>query len=204
MNAESIRAARAPLVLVALALSGFAGAAQADRAEQLATTVCAACHGADGNSAVPAFPRLAGLQAEYTVKQLTDYRGGRRKSEVMAPLVADLSKADIAALGAWYEGRKPAPGQTQDAALAALGKRVWSGGDEGAGQSPCGACHEDDARGTAGFPRLAGQHAAYTAQQMQDFKRGTRSNDKGRMMRVLAERMSDADIAAVAEYLAGL
>lgn len=204
MNAESLRLPRASIALLALTLLGYAGAARADRAEELATTVCAACHGADGNSAVPTYPRLAGLQAEYTVKQLTDYRSGRRKSDVMAPVVADLSKADIAALGAWYAGRTPQPGQAQDAALAGLGRRVWSGGDEGSNQSPCGICHEEDASGNASFPRLAGQHAAYTAQQMLDFKRGTRSNDKGRMMRSLAERMSDEDIAAVAEYLAGL
>jgi cytochrome c553 len=170
----------------------------------VAQSLCASCHGADGNSAVATFPRLAGLQPQYIEKQLEDYLSGRRKSEVMAPLMATFNRAEVPALAAWYAAQKPAPGTPGDAKLMQAGRVLYDDGNTTTGVPSCSGCHQDNAVGNERYPRLAGQHAVYTREQMQQFKKGARSNDKVRVMRVVAERMSEAEIAAVAEYLAGL
>jgi cytochrome c553 len=185
-------------------LLGGAQCAVAANAAEVAATVCAACHGADGNSVAPTFPRLAGLQAEYIAKQLADFRAGRRKSDVMAPLVANLDAGDMPALGAFYAAKKPTPGAVQDQKLAAQGKALFDDGNTATGVPACGGCHLPDGSGNERYPRLAGQFATYTSQQILAFKTGARTNDKGRVMRAVAERMTEAEIAAVAEYLAGL
>ncbi len=192
-----------PLTWAALAclLLGFAGAALASAAEQTATTLCAACHGPDGNSVAPTFPRLAGLQREYLAKQLDDFRAGRRTNETMAPIAAALDPGMIKELAAWFAARKPAPGPATNAALLELGK---ANGNPTTGVPSCSGCHEEDGTGSPRYPRVAGQHQAYTVQQMLLFKTGARTNDRGSMMRSLSERMTEAEIAAVAEYIAGM
>jgi cytochrome c553 len=182
----------------------ISGAAHASSAEETAKTLCAACHGPDGNSIAPTFPRLAGLQREYIAKQLDDFRAGKRKSEMMAPIAAALSAGMVKELAAWYAARKPAAGPATNAALLELGKSIYLDGNPTTGVPSCGGCHEDDGTGSPRYPRLAGQHQAYTVQQMLLFKSGARTNDRGSMMRSLSERMTEAEINAVAEYIAGM
>lgn len=173
-------------------------------ARQLATTVCAACHGEDGNSSVPMFPRLAGLQVQYLAKQLNDYLSGKRKNEVMAPVIATLKSDDVADLAAYFAAQKPKPGTVQDADLAGAGKVVYDDGNTTSGVPACEGCHQPNGAGNARYPRIAGQHQAYTIEQMFQFKKGARTNDRAHAMRSVAERMTEQEIKAVAEYLAGL
>jgi len=179
-------------------------AASADDARQVAATVCAACHAEDGNSAIPTFPKLAGQPATYLAKQLDDFRKGKRRSETMAPVLAGANAHDDAALAAHFSARKAAPGRVQDAALAAAGEQLYRKGNEAAGVPACAACHLANGSGDEKNPRVAGQHQAYVIAEMMKFKTGARANDRRRAMRVLAERMTEAEIRAVAEYMAGL
>jgi cytochrome c553 len=195
---------RLALPLAAAAcLAAFASASLAD-AQQIAATVCIACHGEGGNSVVPMFPRLAGLQSEYVAKQLNDYLASKRKSDVMAPVIAGLKADDVPGLAAYYAAQKPAPGKVQDDKLAAAGKALFEDGNTASGVPACVGCHQAGALGNERYPRLAGQHQAYTLLQMQQFKSGARTNDRARVMRAVAERMTEQEMAAVSEYLAGL
>jgi len=171
---------------------------------QLATTVCAACHGEGGNSVIPTVPRLAGLQAAYITKQLKDYLAGKRKSDMMTPVIASVDEGDVAGLATYFAKHKPQPGQVQAPQLIALGKALFEDGNTGSGVPACVGCHQEDGAGNERYPRVAGQHQAYTIDQMMHFKNGTRTNDRIKMMRTVAERMTDEEVRAVAEYLAGL
>jgi cytochrome c553 len=189
-----------------LGAGAFLGAAPAAAAAaaDIAASLCAACHGEGGNSVVPTFPKLAGQQTDYLAKQLTEFLSGKRKSEVMAPAIASLKSGDVPGLAAYYAAQKPVPGKVEDPALAAAGKKLYDDGNEANGVPACGGCHLEKGEGNERFPRVAGQHQAYAVQQMMDFKTGARNNDKGRVMRVVAERMTEAEMKAVAEYLAAL
>lgn len=187
----------------ALTAAAFAPARAADTA-QIVATVCAACHGEDGNPVVPMFPKLAGLQVEYLRKQLMDFKTGKRKNDVMAPAMAQVGEGDIPALADWYAAKKTAPGAVQDAKLAEAGKRLYDDGNVDSGVPACVGCHQEGAKGNPRYPRLAGQHAAYTMAQMALFKSGARNNDRAHSMRSVADRMTDDEMAAVAEYLAAL
>lgn len=171
---------------------------------QIVTTTCAACHGEDGNSPAPNFPKLAGLQAEYIVKQLKDVVSGKRKSDVMGPIIGNLSSDDFAGIAAHYSAQKPSPGKVDDPGLAGAGKRLFEDGNTESGVPACVGCHQPGAVGNERFPRLAGQHQAYTLQTLADLKSGQRANDRGRVMRAVAERMTEEEMKAVAAYLAGL
>ena len=127
-----------------------------------------------------------------------------KQSQSMAPSLATVKAGDVPGLAAFYAAQKPLPGKVEDSALTAAGKKLYDGGNEASGVAACGSCHLPKGEGDANNPRLAGQHPAYTIQQMNDFKAGTRNNDKGRVMRVVAARMTESEIRAVAEYLAGL
>jgi cytochrome c553 len=153
---------------------------------------------------VAMFPKLAGLQAEYIDKQLRDFLSGKRKNDAMTPFLANIKAGDIAGLAAYYAAQKPLPGKVEDAALAAKGKLVFDDGNTGSGVPACVGCHQPGAAGNERYPRLAGQHQAYTADQMRKFKTGARNNDRAKVMRAVAERMTEEEIVAVSEYLAGL
>jgi cytochrome c553 len=181
-----------------------ASAADAGRVEMLATTVCHTCHMPDGNSTVPLFPKLAGQQPEYIAKQLADFIAGRRINEAMAPFLPQVKSADIAGLAAYYSAQARKPGTVEDAAIAAAGRKLYDDGNEESGVPACSGCHEAAGEGSDRFPRLAGQHQTYTAQELLRFKNGERTNDKGKVMRAVAERLTEDEIRAVAEYLAGL
>ena len=172
-------------------------------AQQIVTTVCAACHGADGNSVVPTFPKLAGQHMKYLAQQINDFKTGKRKSDIMAPNVQNLSLLEIAELTVYFSTQKPVPGTVEDKPLAEAGRKVYEEGNLDAGIPACISCHKEKAAGDIRYPRLAGQHQAYTLQQLSDFKAGARTNDKGKLMQNIAGRLSEQDMKAVAEYLAG-
>jgi cytochrome c553 len=166
--------------------------------------VCAACHGEAGRSVAPTFPNLAGQQAEYLQKQLTDFAKGRRMNEVMTAALAQVPRSDFPVLVAYYSAQAPVPGKNGNVALAAAGRKLFEEGDWPVGIPPCRSCHGEHGAGSDRYPRLAGQNPSYTLQQLTDFRSGARHNDARRMMREVASRLNDAQIKALAEYLAAL
>jgi cytochrome c553 len=185
-------------------------AQDAAKAQGIAGQVCAACHAADGNSTAPANPKIAGQIPEYLHKQLADFKpqGGKkpvRESPIMLGMVANLSDADMKGLAAFYAGQKLKPAAAADKNLAALGQKLWRGGNATTGVPACAGCHGPAGAGMPGqFPRLAGQYAEYIAAQLKAFKEGARANDPNGMMRGVTARMTEREIRAVAEYAAGL
>jgi len=171
--------------------------------KEIATKVCAACHGADGNSAVPTFPKLAGQHSSYISKQLHDFKTDKRADPIMAAQAKALSDADIINLSAYFTGQKIKLGNA-DAAKIALGESVYRGGNTKTKVTACAACHSPTGMGNAAakFPALSGQHQTYIKKQLNDFKKeGGRSNDPSSIMRDIAANMSDKEIDAVAEYI---
>jgi cytochrome c553 len=187
-----------------VALAALVPVVQAADAKELAATVCLPCHGEVGNSVVPMFPKLAGQREIYLAKQLNEFISGKRKNEIMAPITATLSKDDVPGLAAFYAAQTQTPGNVADAALADAGKKLYDDGNTESGVPACMGCHQPKGEGNERYPRLAGQHQTYTLQQMADFKAGNRANDKGKVMRAVAERMTDQEMKAVSEYIAGL
>ncbi len=183
-------------------------AAKADpaQAQQIVTKVCAACHAADGNSTTPANPVLAGQHAEYIAKQLADFKGNtERKNPVMLGMSSSLSAQDMKNLGAYFETQKPKTRAARDPALVKLGQQIYRGGIMAKSVAACTSCHGPNGAGMpAQYPRLAGQFPEYIAAQLQGFRAGERANDPNRMMRAVAARLSDQEIKAVSEYIAGL
>lgn len=167
--------------------------------------VCAACHGADGNSKNPQYPKIAGAAAPYLYKQLTDYKEGRRANAVMAGIVAALSDQDMRDLAAYFATQTRSQG-TADETQVELGKLVFMGGNSATGVPACAGCHAPNGAGNpaARFPSLAGQHAEYVTIQLHAFSKGERANDAGQMMRNIASKLSDSEIEAVSEYVSGL
>ena len=180
------------------------------RGQQISGQVCAACHGGDGNSPLSPNPILAGQHAEYIQKQLSNFKaqGGKpaeRPSAIMSGIVANLSADDMRHLGAFFEAQKPRPRAARDAELVKVGEAIYRGGILAKGVAACGACHGPSGAGVpAQFPRLAGQFSEYTAAQLKAFRSGERANDPNRAMRAISEKLSDREIAAVAEYISGL
>lgn len=180
-----------------------------EKAAPIATTVCAGCHGADGNSPLAANPRLSGQVPQYITKQLTNFKDADkptgRKSAIMQGMVATLTPEDMTNLGAYFSKQKPAPASASNKELALAGEKLYRGGDSGRGIPACSGCHSPNGAGIpAQYPRLAGQYAEYLVLQLKAFRSGERANDPNRMMQMVAEKMSDRDMAAVAEYLQGL
>lgn len=201
------------LVAALAAPSAFANTAAAvpaskgdpKAAETIVNQVCAGCHSVDGNSAVPANPKLAGLNAEYIDKQLTNFKSGDRKNAVMSGIVASLNPQDMLNLAAYFSAQQPKPGTSKDQELALQGQKIFRGGVQGAGVPACASCHGPQGKGVpVQFPRLAGQHSDYIYAQLNNFRLGTRANDGAKMMRTIAAKMTDADMKAVASYIQGL
>ena len=182
----------------------------AAKGQGIASQVCAACHAADGNSPAAANPKLAGQVYEYLHKQLVNYKpqaGKRaaRENAVMAGMVANLSVADMQNVAAYYASQKLKPAAAKDKELAALGQKIYRGGNTATAVAACSGCHGPSGAGIpAQYPRISGQFAEYIEVQLKAFRSGTRSNDPNGMMRGVAGRMSDREIQAVAEYVAGL
>ena len=203
-----IRACALAVGLVLAAASAYGQ--DAAKAQGIAAQVCAACHAADGNSIGPANPKIAGQHPEYLHKQLSDFKGqaGKkpvRDNAVMTSMVANLSEVDMKNLAAYFAGQKLKPAAAADKDLAALGQKVWRGGNAQNGVPACAGCHGPTGAGIpAQYPRVAGQYSEYLAAQLRAFKEGDRANDPNGMMRAVAGRMSEREIKAVAEYAAGL
>jgi cytochrome c553 len=172
------------------------------RARQLVTTVCANCHGADGNSTQPSYPKLAGLQAAYIKKQIREFVSGARKHEAMSPVALRLTEDEVQALADFFSGKSPSPGQDGDPQLAARGRAIYFEGNVAAGLPSCDGCHAADGTGSPRFPRLAGQHADYLYKQLDDIKHGRRNTSP--LMRAVSERLSADEMRALAVYLGGL
>lgn len=175
------------------------------QAGQEKSTTCTACHGPDGNSSNPQWPKLAGQHARYTYEQLLAYQNGDRSDPVMSAQVRSLSDEDMRDLSAYYAEQTVQPG-TADPDVAELGESIYRGGNLESGVAACTACHGPQGRGIpmADYPRLGGQHATYVIQQLNAYRDGDRTTDPNGMMRDIASRMTDEEIEAVAEYIQGL
>jgi cytochrome c553 len=191
--------------IAGLSLLGTALAAGDPEAGKTKSATCTACHGPDGNSIAPNFPKIAGQHEDYLLKQLMDYKAGNRVNATMTGMVAALNEQDMKDLAAYYATQKVTIGEA-DPTKVELGERIYRAGDQATGVSACAACHGPTGKGNpmANFPKLKGQHAQYTTDQLNYFRDGTRNNDAGAMMRSIAGRMSDEQIEAVAQYIQGL
>ncbi len=193
-------------VVTSVALTGVSVAAGDATAGKAKAQACFACHGVNGNSTNPVWPKLAGQHADYIAKQLADFKAGKKRTDpLMMGQVASLSSQDMADLGAFFATQTMSPGAA-DEKLVAAGEKLYRGGNKDKGIAACIACHGPTGAGNpaAKFPKLSGQHAAYVEKAMKDFRSGKRKNDINKMMRSIAEKMSDKEIKAVASYISGL
>ena len=200
-------------VLVLSAAASFAAdpapAAPAPKAKpdlvkgQASFATCSGCHGADGNSGTPANPKLAQQHPEYIVKQLQEYKSGKRANAIMSGIAAGLTEEDMKNIAFWVTTSKAKPGNATDKELVALGERIYRGGIKERQITACAGCHSPNGAGIpAQYPRLSGQHAEYTANQLTYFRDGVRKNNL--IMSQAAARLNDREIKALADYIAGL
>ncbi|ABR90409.1 cytochrome c, class I [Janthinobacterium sp. Marseille] len=166
-------------------------------------TACIACHGAAGNSSIAENPKLTGQHGAYIHKQLVDFKGPARNNAIMAPIAKGMTEEDIQNVIAYLAKQKPSPGAAKNKDTVELGKKIYRGGIAEKNVPACAACHSANGAGLpAQYPRLAGQHQTYTAAQLINFRNGTRKNSEP--MTTVAKRMSDEEIQAVSDYVAGL
>ena len=164
---------------------------------------CAACHGADGNSGTPANPKLAQQHPEYLVKQLQEFKSGKRANAIMMGFAAGLSEDDMKNMSFWLASKQAKPGFAKDKELVALGERIYRGGIQERQVAACAGCHSPTGAGIpAQYPRLSGQHAEYTTTQLTNFRDGIRKNSL--QMNQVAAKLNDREIRALADYIAGL
>ena len=165
--------------------------------------MCAACHGADGNSGTPANPKLSQQHPEYLLKQLQEFKSGKRKNAIMQGMAAALSEDDMKNIAYWVTSKKAKPGFAKDKELVALGERIYRGGVADRQIAACAGCHSPTGAGIPSqYPRLSGQHADYTAAQLTAFRDGIRTNSQP--MTQVAAKLNDREIRALADYVAGL
>ncbi len=201
------------LAACAFVLSGevMAGTKGNPESGKAMAAMCAGCHGDDGNSFVADFPRLAGQYGDYIAKQIADFQKGHRaNNDTMAGMAATVASVqDAKDLGAYFESQKMAkkPLAPVDKKLAAAGKKLYNEGNPRTGVYGCVNCHGKNGKGKAAsistFPVIGGQHKDYLIKQLKDFRAGTRANDPGGMMADIAKKLSDKEIEAVANFLAG-
>jgi cytochrome c553 len=204
---------------VAAGFVGFVAEAKAadaakpdlDRGKAIATQVCASCHGADGNSASGSFPKLAGQHPEYLVKQLHDFKAqpgakaAARVNPVMVGFASALSDQDTANVAAYFASQTPKPGVAHDALTVPLGQKIYRGGIAEKAVPACASCHGPTGQGLpVQYPRLSGQWADYTAAQLAAFQQGVGARNNSEPMHQISTRLSDGEIKAVADYIAGL
>jgi cytochrome c553 len=173
------------------------------RAEEIVSGRCFLCHGLEGESASPVFPRLAGQHSEYIAKQLGEFKSGKRKSDTMKPQAEDLTPDEMKSLGVFFEAKKAGPRPVRDAELLAVGKFVFNRGNQFSGLPACSSCHGAKGLGTPQLPRLAGQHPRYTEDQLKQFSSRERNNDNA-VMHTVASKLTELERHAVAEYIATL
>lgn len=199
----SLLATTALALFVAFVASAPAAAADLKRAQEIVEGKCFICHGIEGESSSPVFPRLAGQHAAYVSRQLADYASGKRKSSAMQPMVEGLTKSDFDALGLWFEKREVHQHAIEDTDLALVGRFIYARGNPFTGVPACASCHGPVGQGTATLPRLAGQHAAYTERQLKQFNQRERTNDN-QVMHQIASKLTELEAKAVASYISGL
>ncbi|MFO1192144.1 MAG: c-type cytochrome [Rhodoferax sp.] len=197
------------MALTASAASAFAQDAKAAPAKpdpakgEASFAACAACHGADGNSTTPTFPKLAQQHPQYIVKQLQEFKSGKRNNAVMKPFATALSDADMQNIAAWLASKPGKAGFAKDKDLVRLGEKIYRGGIADRQIAACAGCHSPNGAGIpAQYPRLSGQHPDYTIAQLTAFRDGVRQNNA--QMTQVAAKLNDREIRAVADYIAGL
>lgn len=206
--ARTLQTALAPALALALATPLMAAEpaapAKPDLAKGQATAqVCAACHSADGTRGISANPILQGQHPEYLVKQLAEFKAGKRQNPIMQGMAAALSEEDMRNVAAFYASKQAEPGAATDKELVQLGEKIYRGGIAERNIPACAGCHSPSGAGIpAQYPRLSGQHAEYTASQLNAFRAGTRANSA--QMTGVAAKMNDREIKAVSDYIAGL
>lgn len=199
--------------LAAVSLSSFSEEAKHDAAkvakpdlvkgEASYAAVCAACHGADGNSGSPAYPKLAHQHPEYLVKQLQEFKSGKRANAIMSGFAGTLADEDMKNIAYWLTAQKPKTGFAKDKELVTLGEKIYRGGIADRQVPACAGCHSPNGAGIPSqYPRLSGQHSDYTTAQLVSFRDGVRKNSLP--MSQVAAKMNDREIKAVADYIAGL
>ncbi|MDP2134872.1 MAG: c-type cytochrome [Sulfuritalea sp.] len=182
----------------------------AARGQPLASTVCAACHGADGNSTLAVNPKLAGQHPEYLLKQMKNFKAAdgkqpERVNAIMNGMIAAFDEGQLRDMAAYFASQKQTGEAAKNRETIELGQKLYRGGDQAKGLPACAACHGPAGAGIpAQYPRIAGQFAEYTEAQLKSFREGTRANDPNKMMRMVALKMTDAEIRAVSDYVAGL
>ncbi|NWA28092.1 cytochrome c4 [Pseudomonas gingeri] len=193
-------------LLLTLGITGLAQAAGDAKAGQAKAAVCGACHGPDGNSMAPNFPKLAGQGERYLTKQMQDIKSGKRTVLEMTGLLTNLSDQDLSDIAAYFSSQQGSVGAA-DPKVVAHGEELFRGGKLDQGMPSCIGCHSPNGAGNAaaGFPHLSGQHAQYVAKQLTDFREGNRTNDGDtKIMQSIAAKMSNKDIEAVSSYVQGL
>jgi len=185
-------------------LAPFASAADpSPRVAEIIASRCALCHGPDGQSASAVYPRLAAQHPDYLVKQLKDFRDGRRKSDTMTDMAKDLTDADVAGLAAFFAAKKAGSRQPGDVDLAGVGRFIYQRGNPYSGVPACSSCHGPNGHGTQQLPRLAGQHPAYLESQLKEFSKRERTNDNA-VMHTVAAKLTELELRSVAVYVGSL
>lgn len=205
MKARTLLIGALPLVCTMAMAATPAPAAKPDLAkgQALATQVCAACHTADGSRGSPANPILAGQHPEYLVKQLQEFKSGKRNNAIMKGFATALSDDDMRNIAYWLTSKPAKAGFAKDKDLVAMGERIYRGGIADRQIAACAGCHSPNGAGIpAQYPRLSGQHADYTVSQLNMFRDGSRANSI--QMTQVAAKLNDKEIKAVADYIAGL
>ena len=173
------------------------------KGQAISTQVCAACHTADGSRGAPANPIIAGQHPEYLVKQLTEFKSGKRKNPIMQGFAAQLSEDDMRNVAAFYASKSAKPGFAKNKDSVALGAKIWRGGLPDREIAACAGCHSPTGAGIPShYPRLASQHGDYTEAQIVAFRNGSRTNSPE--MTVLTQKMTDREVKAVSDFIAGL
>ena len=197
-----------PLTSVAAGHSG--SEADPARGKEIANTVCVACHAMDGNSISPEYPKLAGQHPGYLLKQMLDFKAtasksAARKDATMNSMIAAFDETQMRDMAAYYSLLKQSPGTAKNRDTVLAGQKLYRAGDASKGIPACAACHSPTGTGIPDqYPRISGQYATYTEAQLKAFRDGTRTNDQRKMMQMIALKMTDAEIKAVSDYIAGL
>ncbi|MBV2262063.1 MAG: cytochrome c4 [Thauera sp.] len=173
------------------------------RATEISAARCGLCHGVDGDSSSPLYPRLASQHHQYIAKQLADFKAGRRKSDTMASMAADLAPDEMLALGVYFEQKPTKPRPARDVELAGVGRYIFHRGNESSGVAACAGCHGENGHGTDQLPRLAGQVARYIEEQLRSFNKRERTNDNA-IMHSIASKLTELEIRGVAMYISAL
>ena len=194
-------------MILAMSLAGTAHAAGDAAAGQTKAAACGGCHGMDGNSPVPNFPKMAGQGEKYIAKQIAEFKANTtRKNEIMLGMSAALTDQDAADIGAYFASQKVTAAAPFDESKIAMGREIYKGGNLTEGIPACQSCHGPSGAGmpSAGYPQVGGQYTDYTIAQLKAFKEGTRTNDEKELMRSIVKQLSDEQLEAVAHYMASL